>query len=150
LNVANNREDDDAMSISLVVTDFAEGEGKFETFMSSFTAASTTLHASLASEYAQGSCAIGVNPLPFQNVLVITSDNATAINYNTMYSNSTHSVEAVGRGDPTISGWWDLCSANVTTAWFMLVGFFLFLSVHFCCALISGVCVLCVCVCVCA
>jgi hypothetical protein len=107
-----------------VISDF--GEGTIHTFLTSLDNARTALSASAV----DGEC--GGDPLPFAQSLVVTQNQSMVDEY--IRTNLTQPRPAPGPAAPYGelqiiprdwgqggSAWWDLCTAPVTTTWFMLV-----------------------------
>lgn len=74
----------------------------------------------------RGECNFGnskINVLPFKNIIVITKDETTAERYITTHPELAEDGNKVVARDWTKhpSGWWDLCTDEVDTTWFMSV-----------------------------
>jgi hypothetical protein len=104
--------DDGATLLSLIVSDF--GEGTIERFMRSLA---TAQHAVAVESAVHGECD-HQDGLPFAEIIIITQNATMAGEYGAIYPN----VRFIARDwDAGASAWWDLCTAPVSTPWFMLV-----------------------------
>ena len=119
----------ESASLTLVVTDF--GTGSIDTFMANLTRARQAL---VDAQTSPDTCAhldaCASYSLPFDEIIVVTPE-AEVAEYQATYPDAKVTFLArrleTGRESP----WWDICTTNVTTAWFMQVTSFFSLAEDF-------------------
>lgn len=106
----------DDSKLTLVVSDF--DDGSLATFMDSMDDARAAVAAAMAndSNVVAGDCS-GADFLPFAEIVIVALTEDAATQHRIDYPDATVEVRDHSIG----SAWWDICTATVTTPWYMVV-----------------------------